>query len=164
MIQEKEPARRALVATLRRYELRDTPQIVDIVAREVPLLPNYKGISVHRERVEFLLLNNQRNSVYHCNVLVDGSEVVGLVVAYCSPTIFSFDTIAIDNFLWIAQAYRSLRSVGELIRGYKEWAHARGAVITAASFTGGIKPELMDMLLRRHGFTRIGALYHLRAV
>lgn len=161
MVQAKEPARRAEV-TYRRFELRDTDALVEIVAREVPQLPNYRGIHVDRERVAFLLMNNWNNATYLIGVLEAAGEIVGAVVGWCTPTIFSFENVSLDNFLWIDPRYRSLRSVGELIRAYKYWALARGAVIVGASFTGGLKPELMDLLLKRHGFVPIGALYHLR--
>ena len=166
VVHQNEPARsRALHAPMRPYEVRDIPKIVEIVKRELPLTPNYKAVPVHPERVEQMLLNNVNGSAFTVYVL-DGvgnekGEIVGLVAAYCGPGMFSFHNIAFDVFLWIKPNYRSLHNVGQLIAGYKQWAMYRKAIIIGASFTGGVKPELMDKLLKWHGFVPVGSIYHL---
>lgn len=147
----------------RAYQPEDIEQIVDIVVRELPGLPNYRDVVPARDRIHYLMANNLTNAQFMCTVLVTSDEqVVGGIAGYCTPAMFSWETVAQDVFLWIDPQHRSLLNAEALIKAYTNWAKARNAKIITGSFTSGYEPALMDKMLRRIGFEYVGNLYHLK--
>lgn len=154
---------------VRAYTLKDVPGIVDGVYEHLHELPNYKNVTVSKERVAYLLNNNINNNGYFaCWVVVnEQDEVVGGGGGFCTPGMMTWDLIANDIFLYVVPEYRSLHTVNKLINNYKVWATARDAKLIIASHTGGVFPEgsreamLYDAILKRHGFDPVGTVYHL---
>lgn len=150
----------ALVTHMRPFVEGDIDQIIDLVSEALPTLPNYKGMKVNAGRLRYVLTNNTAsNASFWCCVLIDEGEVVGGMAAWASPTIFSFDTVCYDVFLYIKPEYRSLKRTNDLLRGYVAWAKARGASIIKASNTGGI--DIAPIMVRL-GFVPVGTVYHWR--
>ncbi len=150
---------------LRPMELKDIPWLVLATELYVPELPQYVGITVEPERVDFLLRNNINNSGYlQCWVLVDANDLpVGGGGGFCTIGTFTTKPITNDIFLFVLPNWRSLENVNKLITTYVAWAKARGAIIIQASQTGGYELELMDKLMQRNGFTNVGPNYHYRS-
>jgi len=155
--------------TLRLYQMRDLPRMIDIIMQYVPQLPNYKKLKLDRNRIEYVLVHNIDNAAaFNCWVLCDTHDVVqGGVAGWCVMSLLSKDLVADDVFMFVVPEYRSLRNANRLIEAYKEWAQARGATLIRASHSGGSFPpgtkeyELFDTLLTRHGFRSVGSIYHL---
>lgn len=146
---------------VRRYAETDIPQIVEIVAREIPKLPNYRNVIVDPGRIRYWLDNNINNDGYFMVfVLVDPrGEVVGGIGAYCVTLAFSWDRACQDMFFFIAPEWRSLPNALKLMTAYKDWALARKATIIGATVTGGANEKGMERLLSMVGFEPLGQLY-----
>lgn len=150
---------------MRPYTQQDIPALVALVTAVLPTLPTYAGLRVDEARVRFLLEQNQHNATFLCLVLCDSQSgtIIGGVAGYCTPTMFSFDTVATDTFLYVAPAYRTLRNTGRLIKAYVDWAKARKASLILATHTAGLgNDEKMAQLLGWYGFHHVGALYQWR--
>lgn len=150
--------------TMRPYRKSDIEALCIIAREEIPKLPNYKNIVVIDKKVRFLFENNIDNAKFLCLVLCDSHQgnIVGGVVGYCGESLFSFDPICQDQFLWIDPEYRTLKNARKLINGFLEWAKARKPQLILASHTGGLKSEKMDAMLQRQGFVPVGTLYQYR--
>jgi GNAT superfamily N-acetyltransferase len=149
---------------VRRYTEIDIPGIIDHAAREIPKLPNYKGVVVDPSRIKFMLDQNINNDGYFMTfvLLNEREELVGGIGAYCVTMAFSWDRVCNDIFLFILPEYRTLPNALKLIAAYRDWALARKATIIGATYTGGGNDEGMDKLLKVAGFEPIGKLYHYR--
>jgi GNAT superfamily N-acetyltransferase len=149
---------------VRRYAESDIPSMIDVAEREIPKLPNYKGVKVDRGRIKYMLDNNINNDGYFMVfVLVnDLQEVVGGLAAYCVTMAFSWDRACNDMFFFILPEWRTLPNALKLMRAYRDWALARKAIIIGATYTSGWNDKGMDKLIRMMGFTPIGGLYHYR--
>ena len=148
----------------RRATAEDIPYITDVSLREVPKMPHYAGVRMSRAHVErFLTLAIIDYNTYLVSVLISPeNKPVGFGVAYCVPLIFSDEKASHDIFLYIEPPWRSFKNAGKAYKMYKDWAVERGATLIGASHTAGYESDAMDLLLRRHGFERIGATYHAR--
>lgn len=148
---------------IRRYLEKDIEYITEVAAREIPLLPNYKGIKVDRARIKFMLQNSVTDeSGFMVHLLVDKDDKpIGGVAGYCVTQLLSWDKVTSDVFLFVLEEYRSLSNAMKLIKTYKEWAIRRDAKMICASHVGGYRSDAMDALLLREGFTSIGTLYRL---
>ncbi len=150
---------------IRPYGLEDIPAIVDSVMVEVPNLPNYKNITMSRERITYVLTHNLGNaSNFQCWILIDKEtgQLAGGSAGYCVPSILSLDLQAQDVFLFVYPAYRTLRHCLMLLVAYKEWAKARGAKLITATHTGGHRAEAFSEVMRRQGYFEAGRIWHLR--
>lgn len=153
-----------MTITLRRWRMEDIPFIVQECARELPALPNYKGVEVNELHLRYMLESNLNNDAHICAwVLVDESgEIVGGSAGYCTKLLFADALYTGDIFLYIGERHRSLVNAVRLIDAYKQWAIARGAAIISVTHTSGYRTEQMDKLLKRQGFEAVGTIYHLR--
>lgn len=157
--------------TLREYQMRDVPRIVEIICNAMPQLPNYKMITPEPKRIQYVLENNIANgSAFACWVMCDSHDrVQGGGGGWCVMNLMSYDMVADDIFMWIEPEYRSLPAVFRLVHTYVDWAKARGAKLIRASHTGGSfkkgskDAELYDKLLKRLGFDEVGSVYHYSA-
>jgi hypothetical protein len=148
---------------LRRFTETDIPDLVKAACVFVPMLPNYKGASVDPTRIEFLLRNNLTNdgAITVFILLNDAEELVGGIMAYCVPLLFSWELVTNDVFLYIVPEYRSILNLQKLTLAYRDWAIARRAKLIQASHTGGLHEEGMERYLKSIGFEPVGKLYHL---
>lgn len=149
---------------MRPFALADIPQITALVKKYLPELPHYKHIKVAEDRLSYLLTHNHgRDSYFQCWVLVNEREqIVGGIAAYCTNGMVTWDLIANDVFFFIIPEYRNLERANKLVKAYKTWAIARGAVLILGSVQSGYKPEEFDIFMRRLDFIPCGTLYHLR--
>ena len=155
--------------TLRTYQLKDLPRMLDIIMEYVPQLPNYATIKCDRSRVEYVLRHNIDNAAAFCCWVVCDThdEVQGGAAGWCVMSLLSKDLVADDVFMFVLPEYRTLRNANMLLVAYKEWAQARGAKLIRASHTGGsFRPgtkeyDLFNALLTRQGFKPVGTIYHL---
>lgn len=157
-------------ATLvRPYEQGDIPQIVDMLVRSIPTLPNYATITPDPYKIEYTLRHGVTNGVAFGGwVLCDShQDIKGCIGAWCVPSIMSDDLIADDIFMWIEPEHRSFIGASLLVQAYINWAMRLGATLIRASHTGGSWDKssrefaLFDLLLKRLGFNDVGSVYHL---
>lgn len=151
--------------TLRPYREDDIPFLVEATKRYIPQLPHYQGVRIDEDRVSFMLKTNLNNeSAFWMRLLCDShtGEIVGCGAGYCVTMLFSWQKMTSDIFLFVREEYRTLANVRTLMHAYKMWAFARGASIIAATHTSGYRSEIMDALLTRQGYTKVGSIYHLR--
>lgn len=154
--------------TLRLYQPRDIPRLIDMFMTAIPQMPNYAMITPEPLRIEYVLRHNIQNAASFAGwVLVDSDDTPqGAAAGWCIQNIMSFDLVADDVFMWVEHEWRTLKSAGMLLRTYIEWAEARGAKLIRASHTGGTWPkgsreyDLFDKLLKQYGFTEVGSIYH----
>lgn len=149
---------------MRPYRIEDIPQITKAVKKHLPELPHYKNITVAEDRLAYLLRHNiDRDSYFRCWVLENElGEIVGGSAGYLVPGMVTWDLIANDVFLFVFPEYRTLARANMLVKAYKDWALARGAVLITVSVQSGYEPTKYDIFIRRLGFVQSGALYHLR--
>lgn len=149
---------------IRAYKASDIPQIVELCSKQIPLLPNYKGVVVDIDRISYVLRHNLSPSAgFQCWVLVTrGEKIVGVAAGYCNQGLITKEYIANDSFLCILPEYRNLKRANALISAYKEWALQRGATIVSASTRSGYRPEEFAVFMKRNGFEKIGEVYTLR--
>lgn len=155
--------------SMRAYTLADIPQMVDVIKKELPGLPNYAGLPVDEEFLRFILTNNVKSqSGFVSFVLLTGAgqgKIVGGIAAHCATSMFNRNLkVANDTILWVDPEFRTFDNAKKLIMAYVEWAKSRRAAIIGASFTSGFEPEGMQKLLERLGFVEIGKLFHYRLV
>ena len=156
--------------TLRAYQERDIPRVVDIIEYAIPLLPNYRAVTPNRERIRYVLEHHIDNgSAFAGWVLCDSHDVPqGIGGGWCVASILSLDLIADDIFMWVEPQYRTHRNVSKLVHTYIDWARSKGAKLIRASHTGGSFPrtskegELYHAMLTRMGFQEVGNIYHLQ--
>jgi GNAT superfamily N-acetyltransferase len=150
--------------TVRRYRADDIPLVIEICVREIPKLPNYKGVVVDPSRLKFLLDQNIGNDGFFMAWLLisPSGEIVGGIGAYCVTAAFSWDRVCNDMFFFIDPKWRTLPNAVKLMAAYRDWALARKATIIGATYTGGETNDRMDRLIKMAGFEPIGKLYHLR--
>lgn len=165
MTQLASPTKGKNNCVMRPYERSDIDFICEGVARFVPELPNYKDITVSKDRVKYLLSHNYGNaSSFQAWVLIDPetNQLIGGVAGYCVPGMMTWDLVANDVFLFVLPEWRSLRNLLMLMVAYKEWAKARGAKLIMASYIGGHRSESMSKVMERQGYKEVGALWMLR--
>lgn len=139
-------------------------QAVDLIARDLPMLPNYKGITVDKDVTKFTIRNNLNNTAFMSAwvLLNDKNEVVGGSAGYCVQLMFSKDYATGDIFLSIDPAYRTIFNAVRLVTAYKDWAISRNAKLIQVTHTGGYRREQMERFLNMQGFELVGSLFHLR--
>lgn len=150
---------------MRPYILEDIPFICAGIEKYLPELPNYKNITVSKDRIAYLLKHNFGNvSSFQAWVLVDPktNQLVGGGAGYCVPGMFTWDLVANDVFLFILPEWRSLRNVLMVMTAYKEWAKARGAKLIMASQIGGYRTEDFAKIMERQGYIAGGYQWMLR--
>lgn len=155
--QDKEPV-------LRPYKAEDIPLMCKLVAKYVPELPNYDGITVDEERVAYILRQHVVGSQsFACWILANSDDMpVGGIAAQIAPSFLTHDKIANDNFLFVLPGWRTLKNANKLVAAYKQWSIAMGCVLTKGSCMGGYEPDAMDIFMKRNGFVPMGALYGIR--
>lgn len=89
-------------------------------------------------------------------------DLVGGFVGAITTHFFGRDLIAYDVATYVAPAHRGRLGV-RLIREYVRRAKAAGVVDIHLGTSSGIRPERMERLCTRLGFTRIGGLYAIGA-
>lgn len=155
--------------TLRSYQPRDIPRLVNMFMASIPLMPNYAMITPQPDRIRYVLQHNIQNASSFAGwVVCDEFDIPqGAAAGWCVQNIMSYDFVADDVFMWVEPEWRTYKSASMLLRTYITWAEARGAKLIRASHTGGTWPkgskdyELFDKVLKRHGFQEIGSIYHL---
>jgi hypothetical protein len=150
--------------TLRLYKLEDIPMLCALVAKYVPELPNYDGITVDKDRVAYILRQHVQNSQsFACWLLVNSADQpVGGIAAQITPSFLTNDKISNDNFLFVLPGWRNLKNANILVSTYKQWSIAMGCILTKGSCMGGYEPDAMDIFMKRNGFKPMGALYAIR--
>jgi GNAT superfamily N-acetyltransferase len=154
--------------TIRMYQPRDIPRLIDMFMGAIPKLPNYSMIVPDPKRIEYVLKHNVDNAASFAGwVSCDSHDVPqGAVAGWCVANLMSNDLVADDIIMWIEPEFRTLRTANMMVNVYVEWAQARGAKLIRASHTGGSWPAgskecvMFDTLLRRHGFKEVGNVYH----
>lgn len=138
--------------------------ICNLVAKYVPELPNYEGISVDKDRVAYILRQHVNNSQsFACWLLVNHKDLpVGGLAAQIVASFLTHDKIATDNFLFVLPGWRTLKNANALMTTYKNWAKQMGCTLTRGSCAGGYETEAMDIFMKRNGFKPVGNLYHIR--
>lgn len=149
--------------TIRRYEAKDIPHIIRLAQQYIPELPNYKGITVHEDRVKFLLDQNMNNDgSIMLQVLVDANDLpVGCIAAYCVTLLFSWEKVTNDIFLFIEPEWRALKYAKALVETYIEWAKARNVSMICASQASGYRSDELERFIKSFGFVEVGKLFHL---
>lgn len=154
--------------TLRLYQERDIPRVLNMLMAAIPQLPNYAMITPNRDRILYVLEHNIMNAYAFAGwVLCDSHDVPqGCGAAWCVMSLIAEDLVADDVFMWVEPEYRSYKNAAMLVTAYVDWCKARGAKLIRASHTGGSFPKdskegkLYDALLRRLGFKEVGSVYH----
>lgn len=154
----------AIGGNIRRYTADDIPRIIWLAKRYIPELPNYKGVTVHEDRVKFLLEQNTNNDgAILLNVLVNNTnQVVGCIAAYCVTLLFSWEQVTNDIFLFIEPEWRTTKNAKGLVETYIEWAKARKVSLICASQASGYRGPELERFIKSFGFEEVGKLYHLR--
>lgn len=147
-----------------RYHKEDIPALVAMAQKVIPSLPNYSGVTVNKRFTELKLGNNVGNDNFYILVLCDSHDkIIGAIMAIALQTMFSFDVVCMDRFLYIEPGeYRNRGNVRKLIKGYIEWARERKPLQIIASHTSGYRSPAMDRLLQQEGFVPVGMIYHWR--
>jgi hypothetical protein len=143
----------------------DVEWIVDTALEVVPTMPHYRNVKMDRDVfTAFIRMCLSKPDTYAVSVLCDShtDKPVGLGIVYCVPMVFSLEKASSDIFLYVEPKWRSLLNVNKMYANYKKWAKENGAVFIAASHTSGYESAAMDVLFRRSGFQRVGAIYHAR--
>ena len=154
--------------TLRLYETKDIPRVIDLIVKAIPQLPNYAMITPNRDRIEYVLVHNIDNATAFAGwVLCDThDEVHGFGGGWCVGNLMSLDLVADDIFMWIEPEYRNYKNVSKLIHTFVGWARGKGAKLIRASHSAGSFPKgseeakLYHALLERLGFVEVGSIYH----
>ena len=155
--------------TLRVYQTRDIPRVIDMIMCAIPQLPNYKTITPDADRIRYVLVHNIDNATAFAGwVLCDSHDIAqGMGGGWCVRNLMSLDLVADDIFMWVEPDYRTYKNTALLVHTYVDWAKARGAKLIRASHTGGSFPKgsrdakLYNKLLERLGFKEVGSVYHL---
>lgn len=151
-------------ATVRRYSKRDIPYIIGLVMRWVPELPNYQGVTIHEDRIKFMLEHNETNDAsLMLQVLVtETDQIIGCIAGYCVTSLISWDKVASDIFMFILPEWRSAENADKLLAVYIDWARARKAKIVGSTQTSAYREEAFTKFLAKRGFEQIGFLYRLK--
>lgn len=113
---------------VRRYMLKDIDAISKLVCAQVPLMPEYRTVTIDPSRVTFLLTNNLTNEgVFMARVLCDSNTdtVRGCLFASCDSPLFSWDKIASVSFIVFDPAWRTQFNTEMLINIFVKWARLR---------------------------------------
>jgi len=123
---------------------------------------NYKGIPYDTEKIRSLLINNDRNNRFFCNLAVDGDEIIGGLCAIVQEYTFSRAAFSADLLFYIPSDRRGLKIATELVESYVEWSKQRGVVECRLANSTGVKPEAYAKLCEKFGFSYLGPIYQMR--
>lgn len=145
---------------IRRYKETDIDEMLEVL---YSFLHDNRGGSYNRfndidfdkEKVYNLLKSNVRNILFFCNVVEnEDGKIVGGLTAIVTPFIFSKESVAADQLLYLEKDFSNVRAVLELIKSYVEWAKNRGVREVQLSNSTGIKQEEFGKLCELAGFSK----------
>jgi hypothetical protein len=143
------------VITTRRYTKQDIPALVGYLREALKPL-HYGPISFSPVKVENLLVGNLTSKKFFCELVVDGDEILGAMVASVVEFPFSYEAYASDYITWIRPEKRSLKAITSLVAKYVEWANERRVTEIRWSQSSGFKMDKFEKLASRLGFVKIG--------
>jgi hypothetical protein len=117
---EVSPAIAASNLKVRRYVQSDIGKILSLAHEAC----EREGVPFSMARLKFVLDNNLRNLLLCVNVLIDLTEVVGVIIAQMNKNILNDDTIAEDSFFYLSRDYQDY--VNLMYGEYVDWAKQRG--------------------------------------
>lgn len=97
-------------------------------------------------------------------VIVDGGEIVGLLLAACPQSWFGKDRMAADALLYLLPKKwgRGGFALKKIIGRYEFWARGLGAKMITLATTTGIHPDKTASFFERCGFAKVGSLHAIR--
>jgi len=147
---------------LRRYTLQDIPTMLTHIGVFLNEAENYRGIPFDKEKLRMLLINNDRNNRFFCNLAVENDEIIGGLCAIVQEYTFSKAAFCADLLFYVDSNRRSLKAATELVESYVEWAKQRGVVECRLANSTGVKPEAYAKLCEKFGFSYLGPIYQMR--
>lgn len=88
-------------------------------------------------------------------------ELLGCLIATANRFLFADAVYASAALFFVKPEARASRAAILLLKGFAEWARARGAVEASIHVTSGLRVEEVSRFLARKGFQASGANYHL---
>lgn len=86
---------------------------------------HFKGLDFDREKMYKELKKHLNDVNFFCNLIVADGEIVGGLCAYVASPIFSSDTFAYDQFIYVVPSFKHPTAILRLIKSYIEWAENR---------------------------------------
>lgn len=112
----------AIAASLkvRRYVSSDIGQILEL-ARRASIDAR---VPFRAERLKFILDNNVKNLLIGIFVLVELSDIVGVLIVQMRKSVMNDDMMAYDEIFHLAPGYQD--GINLIYHEYKDWARERG--------------------------------------
>ena len=94
-------------------------------------------------------------------VACSGGEIVGFMAAFVAEHFASSAKIAGDYGLFIGKDHRGGGSAARLLKAFKAWAEAQGAVLLHAGISTGVAMESTTKFYQSMGFKQVGVVFEL---
>jgi len=116
---KSDSAARTVPVKVRRFVISDIPKIIELAEKKEVKIP------FSRKRLSFVLNNNLRNALLYVGVLVDLSDIVGVLIADIRSNYYSEERIATSDFFFINPDYEQ-EYLTFMKHEFYEWARERG--------------------------------------
>lgn len=150
------------------YKVRDAlPEevftLAELSERVLKESPTYTHMEFSKEKTaNYIYSAIVKHDGWFLRVIVDDSnQVVGGLICYCEPMVFSNDKVAYDITIMVDKDHRGrcLPQLVQVIEEYKEWAISQGAKLIKMGVSSGISIDSAAKFFERLGFDRIGSMH-----
>ena len=143
---------------IREATLEDIPALLALGQWMASESPRFSRLSFSRDRLTATLAQLIQSPQGFLWVAEEGGGMVGGMAALIHPHWFSDDLVASDLALFMSPQARGGMAAARLLRHYKAWAMAHGAVLVQAGVSTGLRTENTAQLYERMGFERCGVI------
>ncbi len=144
---------------MRRYTLKDIPEMVRQMSDFCAKHEFYKTIPFSSERLTYVLNHNLTNTMMYCNVCeADNHELIAGFAAMTTGYAMSNAVFSEDIIGYVREGYRTGYAFEQLLQGYVDWATLRRVHDIRLTYTGD-KTEGFSRLVQRLGFRKFGTMY-----
>ena len=149
---------------VRRYTAKDIPVIIDLINESVEKTA-YKGIKMNRNKLTDTLVGNERNLLFHGNVLEnDAGEIIGCFCAVTGSQFWTSELFAYDQLFFVKEGHRNFKTATALVAAYKQWAIERRVRKAFLSNSMGLEVEKFARLSKMLGFEQVGTIHTMEIV
>jgi len=143
---------------IREAVLDDLPALLALGEMMHTESPRFRRLRFSRERLAATLTNVIGQPHGFAMVMDKGGAVVGGMICIVMQHWCSEDLIATDLATFVHPDHRGSLAPMRMVKAYREWADARGAVFTQIGVSTGINVKATTRLFQACGFMPVGTI------
>ena len=123
----------------------------------------YAFLPFDSEKVRELMIRIMSEPANWCGLVAESDgTLAGMLGGYLTDYFFCREKLACDLLLYVEPKWRRSSAATRLIRGFEDWAAARGARELCLGVSTGVQTDSTERFYCKLGFTRVGGIYKLR--